>query len=63
MKRTESCGAHFREEFATDEGEAKRNDARWCSVSAWETRADGKHICHDEALSFSLVPLQQRNYK
>lgn len=63
LRRTESCGAHFREEYATDDGEAKRDDSRWCNVSAWETRPDGKHVCHDEPLSFALVPLQQRNYK
>ena len=63
LHRTESCGAHFREEYATDEGEAKRDDARWCNVSAWETTPSGEHICHDEQLAFSLVPLQQRNYK
>lgn len=62
LTRTESCGAHFREEYATADGEARRDDENWCSVSAWETR-DDKHILHKEELSFSLVPLQQRNYK
>ncbi len=63
LQRTESCGAHFREEYATTDGEAKRDDDRWCSVSAWETTPDGRHVCHQEPLTFSLVPLQQRNYK
>lgn len=63
LNRTESCGAHFREEYATDDGEARRDDTNWCSVSAWETQADGSHVLHEEELSFSLVPLQQRNYK
>ena len=33
LDRRESAGAHFREEYATPAGEAKRNDALWCSVS------------------------------
>ena len=28
LERNESCGGHFREEYATPEGEAKRNDER-----------------------------------
>ena len=63
LDRTESCGAHFREEYATDEGEARRDDARWCSVSAWETTPQGRHVRHPEPLDFRLVPLQTRNYK
>nr|WP_052459786.1 fumarate reductase/succinate dehydrogenase flavoprotein subunit [Tessaracoccus massiliensis] len=63
LDRTESCGAHFREEYALPDGEAARDDENWCNVSAWETTADGDHIRHLEELSFDLVPLAVRNYR
>lgn len=63
LDRDESCGAHFREEHATEDGEAARDDARWCSVSAWETRADGTRRRHSEPLHFQSVKLQVRNYR
>lgn len=62
LDRTESCGAHFREEFTTDDGEALRVDDQWCRVSAWESVDHGWRR-HDEELSFELVPLQTRNYR
>ena len=36
ITRNESCGAHFREEYQTTEGEAKRNDEEYQFISAWE---------------------------
>lgn len=63
LDRRESAGAHFRREYATAEGEAKRNDDEWCSVSAWETTPEGSHIRHSEPLSFSLIDLQVRDYR
>ncbi|NLT29178.1 MAG: fumarate reductase/succinate dehydrogenase flavoprotein subunit [Propionibacterium sp.] len=63
LDRTESCGAHFRAEYATDEGEARRNDEQWANVSAWETTPEGQHIRHLESLRFDLVPLQVRDYR
>ncbi|CEI50426.1 Succinate dehydrogenase, subunit A [Propionibacterium freudenreichii] len=63
LDRRESAGAHFRTEYATPEGEAKRNDADWCAVSAWETRPDGVHVRHSEPLEFSLIDLQVRDYR
>ena len=33
LHREESCGGHFREEFQTDDGEAKRNDAQFSYVA------------------------------
>ena len=36
LDRDESCGAHFRVEHQTPDGEAQRDDERWCFVSAWE---------------------------
>lgn len=67
LDRDESCGAHFREEHQTPDGEAMRDDDQWCFVSAWEhTDGDGLHpgqpVRHAEPLEFRAVPLQTRNY-
>lgn len=61
--RTESCGAHFREEYVTELGEARRDDARWCSVSAWHTDEVGHHTRRREPLRFELVGVQERDYR
>ena len=42
LERDESCGGHFREEHQTEEGEAVRNDADYCYVSAWEFKGVGE---------------------
>ncbi|HRD58666.1 MAG TPA: fumarate reductase/succinate dehydrogenase flavoprotein subunit [Ferruginibacter sp.] len=64
LSREESCGAHFREEFQTPEGEAIRNDKDFCYVSAWEWNgADQPHILHKEPLLFESVELTVRSYK
>ncbi|MDH3958815.1 MAG: fumarate reductase/succinate dehydrogenase flavoprotein subunit, partial [Actinomycetota bacterium] len=64
LDRDESCGAHFRADHQTPEGEAMRNDDDWCFVSAWEspTTSDAPFVRHDEPLAFEAVPLQTRNY-
>ena len=63
LQREESCGAHFREEYQTPEGEAKRDDARFSSVAAWEwLGADTAPVAHHEPLSFEYVHLAQRSY-
>lgn len=62
--RNESCGGHFREESATDEGEAKRNDDKYVYVSCWEYQGEGqKPELHKEDLVFENVKLSQRSYK
>ena len=63
LDRRESAGAHFREEYATPAGEARRDDYAWCSVSAWQTATDGSHERRCEPLSFSLVPMRVRDYR
>lgn len=63
LDRQESCGAHFREEYALPDGEAKRDDERWCNVSAWETTPAGQHRRYQEPLRFESVKLQVRNYR
>lgn len=64
LHREESCGGHFREEYQTDEGEAKRNDARFSYVAAWEFNGVGKvPKLHKEPLDFEYVKPSQRSYK
>ena len=63
LHREESCGCHFREEFQTPEGEAKRDDARFSYVAAWEYAGAGKApVLHKEPLAFEAVHLTQRSY-
>jgi succinate dehydrogenase / fumarate reductase, flavoprotein subunit len=64
LNRAESCGGHFREESATEEGEAKRNDDQYAYVSAWEYKGDNQpSVLHKEQLVFENVKLTQRSYK
>jgi len=64
LNRKESCGAHFREEYQTPEGEALRNDAEFAYVAAWEYAGDGNpHILHKEELRFEEVEMMLRSYK
>jgi succinate dehydrogenase / fumarate reductase flavoprotein subunit len=64
IDRRESCGAHFREEFQTPEGEAQRNDEKFAYVAAWEYSGEGKpHILHKEELKFEEVEMKVRSYK
>lgn len=64
LDRNESCGAHFREEFQTEQGEAKRNDAEYAHVSAYEYKGNRqKEILHKEPLVFENVELKERSYK
>ena len=42
LEREESCGGHFREEYQTPDGEAKRDDENFCHVAAWEYTGDGQ---------------------
>ena len=64
LSREESCGAHFREEYQTTEGEAQRNDEDYSYVAAWEYQGENKEsILHKEDLEFENVALTQRSYK
>ena len=64
LEREESCGGHFREEYQTPEGEAVRDDERFCHVAAWEYAGEGKKpIRNVEPLAFESVHLQTRSYK
>ncbi len=64
LNREESCGAHFREEYQTEEGEAVRNDKKFAYVAAWEYKGVGnKPELHKEELEFESVKLATRSYK
>lgn len=76
LTREESCGGHFREEFQftdddedvrngfTNPGEAKRRDADFCYVAAWEYRGPGEApVLHKEPLEYDAVELSVRSYK
>ncbi|RLT39175.1 MAG: fumarate reductase/succinate dehydrogenase flavoprotein subunit [Chloroflexi bacterium] len=64
LNRTESCGAHFRSESQTPEGEALRKDDEFAYVAAWEsTGKPGAPILNKEPLVFENVKLSQRSYK
>ncbi len=64
INRNESCGGHFREEFATEEGEAQRDDKKFTYVAAWEhTGNPAKAKLSKEKLKFENVELKTRSYK
>lgn len=64
LERNESCGAHFREEYQTEQGETLRDDANFAYVSAWEYQGHGQRaLLHKEELKFEFVELKQRSYK
>lgn len=64
LHRNESCGGHFREEYQTPEGEAKRDDDQFAYVAAWEYKGDNQPSqLHKEALNYESVKLSQRSYK
>jgi succinate dehydrogenase / fumarate reductase flavoprotein subunit len=64
LARDESCGAHYRVEHTTEEGEAKRDDENFSHVSVWEFKGVGEDpVEHREPLEFENVQLSQRSYK
>ena len=64
LLRDESCGCHLREEYQTEEGEAKRNDDKFAHVSVFEFKGvDEEPELTKEPLSFEALPLADRNYK
>jgi succinate dehydrogenase / fumarate reductase flavoprotein subunit len=64
LNRTESCGAHYREESQTPEGEALRDDKNFSYVAAWEYSGESKpYKLHKEELKFEYVEVKERSYK
>ncbi|MGG7436731.1 fumarate reductase/succinate dehydrogenase flavoprotein subunit [Chryseobacterium arthrosphaerae] len=64
LTRNESCGAHFREEFQTPDGEAMRNDAEYQFISAWAwTGENNEPELIREPLIFEEIQPTVRSYK
>jgi succinate dehydrogenase / fumarate reductase, flavoprotein subunit len=64
LHREESCGGHFREEYQTEDGEARRDDANFAYVAAWEYTGNlAAPRLNREPLEFEYVHLAQRSYK
>ncbi len=64
LHRNESCGGHFREEYQTEEGEAKRDDENFKYVAAWEwTGNPSEPKLNKEDLIYENIKVQVRNYK
>jgi len=63
LAREESCGAHFREEHQSESGEARRDDARFAHIAAWEHRPGDPPRRHLEPLQYSAISLSERNYR
>ncbi|HEV3150580.1 MAG TPA: fumarate reductase/succinate dehydrogenase flavoprotein subunit [Acidobacteriaceae bacterium] len=64
LERNESCGGHFREEYQTPDGEAKRDDEHFSYVAAWGYRGPGNQPeLNKEPLEFEYVHPSQRSYK
>ena len=64
LDRNESCGGHFREEYQTEEGEAKRDDENYAYAAAWQYQ--GPHAApqlNKEPLTFEYVKPATRSYK
>ena len=64
LARDESCGAHYRVEHTTPDGEAQRDDERFAHVAVWEFKGVGEApVRHREELVFDNVQLSTRSYK
>ncbi len=64
LSREESCGAHFRSEYQTPEGEAQRDDEKFCHVAAFEWTGDPMNPKRNvEELVFENAHLATRSYK
>ena len=65
LSRNESCGGHFREEYQTEEGEAKRDDENYFYVGCWEYQGSDEKAPEliKEPLEYEAIKVQTRNYK
>ena len=63
LHRNESCGAHFREEHQTKDGEPQRNDAQFGYVAAWAYRQQDPPSLHKEPLNYEFVQPVTRSYQ
>ncbi len=63
LHRNESAGGHFRDEYQTPDGEAKRDDENFSYVAAWEYTGEHSWQLHKEYLQFEVAKPTQRSYK
>ena len=65
LNRNESCSGHFREEYQTEEGEAKRDDENFFYVACWNIRVPDEKapVLIKEPLVYEAIKVQTRNYK
>ncbi len=65
LNRNESCGGHFREEYQTPEGEAKRDDENYFYVACWKYEGSDEKAPSliKEPLHYEAIKVQTRNYK
>ena len=65
LNRHESCGGHFREEYQTEEGEAKRDDENFFYVACWKYNGNDETAptLIKEPLHYEAIKVQTRNYK
>ena len=65
LNRNESCGGHFREDHATPEGEAERDDEHYKYVAAWQYEGPdiNKEVMHKEDLVYENIEVKARSYK
>jgi succinate dehydrogenase / fumarate reductase flavoprotein subunit len=61
--RDHAAIGHFRTEYQTEDGEAKRNDEKYCFASVWEYQKDKSPTLHQEPLKYETVHLATRSYK
>ena len=65
LNRNESCGGHFREDHATPDGEAERDDVNYKYVAAWEYKGPdiNQEVVHKEELVYENIEVKTRSYK
>ena len=65
LSRNESCGGHFREEYQTEDGEAKRDDKNYFYVACWQYQGndDTAPELSKEPLKYEAIEVKTRNYK
>ena len=63
LAREESCGAHFREEHQSPEGEAQRDDDNFAHIAVWEHQHEAEPIRHSEPLQFTALQPSTRSYR
>lgn len=62
LSREESCGAHFRTEHQTSDGEAIRDDKAFNFISCWQ-QSDHGPVLIKETLDFEFTKPTERSYK